>query len=172
MKPLQFLTLVMVPLIEVAQSESQDLLMIMVKEFGFIRYESYPVVEPTYRGGYKTRKRLFRRSSSVIKLWSIYCYWCHGPNYMSWWNWWCWTWLQVSFWRIFVRVWDSKLGFELISWYQNDMFYEKWPEIISVRRIMMLIFSASFPNFHFFFDYRMAELFSGHYFWTGHNVQK
>ena len=49
MKPLQFLTLVMVPLIEVAQSESQDLLMIMVKELGFIRYESYPVVEPTYR---------------------------------------------------------------------------------------------------------------------------
>ena len=50
MKPLQFLTLVMVPLIEVAQSESQDLLMIMVKEFGFIRCESYPVVELTYRG--------------------------------------------------------------------------------------------------------------------------
>ena len=41
MKPLQFLTLVMVPLIEVAQSESQDLLMIMVKEFGFIQYDSY-----------------------------------------------------------------------------------------------------------------------------------
>lgn len=25
----------------------------------------------------------------------------------------------------------------------------------------MLIFSASFPSFHFFFDYRKAELFSG-----------
>ena len=26
----------------------------------------------------------------------------------------------------------------------------KWPKIISARRIMMLIFSASFPSFHFF----------------------